>query len=63
MSRKDRSKERLELRVSEEFVSMVDEWRRRQPEIPARGTAVKMMCELYYKSEKKQVAESSPKKT
>jgi hypothetical protein len=63
MSRKDRSKERLELRVSEEFVAMVDEWRRKQPGIPPRGTAVKMLCELAIRLEMAQAAEASSKKT
>lgn len=38
--------ERIELRVSGEFLEKVDEWRRRQPDIPSRGSAVRQLVEI-----------------
>jgi hypothetical protein len=38
--------ERLELRVDVEFLAKVDEWRRNQPDLPARATAVRQLVEI-----------------
>ena len=38
--------ERLEIRVSAEFLEKVDEWRRHQPDIPTRASAVRQLVEI-----------------
>jgi hypothetical protein len=35
----------LQMRVSKEFLALVDEWRRQQPVIPSRTEAVRRMVE------------------
>ena len=45
--------ERLEMRVSKDFLAMVDEWRRRQPDIPARAEAIRRLVELGLKAKRK----------
>jgi hypothetical protein len=34
------------MRVSEEFLRMVDDWRRRQKDLPSRAEAIRRMVEL-----------------
>src|SRR4030095_9754666 len=36
----------FQMRVSEEFLNMVDDWRRRQKDIPSRAEAIRRMVEL-----------------
>jgi uncharacterized protein len=38
--------ERLELRASAELLKRVDEWRRHQPDIPSRSSAVRQLVEI-----------------
>jgi uncharacterized protein len=38
--------ERLELRCDHEFLAKVDEWRRGQPDLPPRATAVRQLVEI-----------------
>jgi hypothetical protein len=38
--------ERLELRCDSEFLAKVDEWRRHQPDLPPRATAVRQLVEI-----------------
>jgi hypothetical protein len=38
--------ERIEVRASPEFVEKVDDWRRHQPDIPSRGSAVRQLVEI-----------------
>lgn len=36
----------LQMRVSDEFLSKVDEWRRKQPDLPPRTEAIRRMVDL-----------------
>jgi hypothetical protein len=38
--------ERLQLRVSPSFLRMVDDWRRKQPDIPPRAEAIRRMVAI-----------------
>jgi len=40
------------MRVNAEFLSLVDEWRRRQPDIPTRSVAIRRMVEIVAKGDK-----------
>ena len=35
-----------QMRVNDEFLGMVDEWRRQQPDIPTRAVAIRRMVEI-----------------
>lgn len=37
---------RMQLVVTQEFLAMVDRWRRRQPDIPNRSEAIRRMVEI-----------------
>lgn len=37
--------ERIELRVSTDFVELVDNWRRQQRDIPSRAEAIRILVE------------------
>jgi hypothetical protein len=37
--------ERFEMRVSKQFIKMIDDWRRLQDPLPTRGEAVRFLCE------------------
>ena len=41
------------MRVSESFLQMVDDWRRRQIDVPSRAEAIRRMVELAIKANKK----------
>lgn len=43
--------ERFELRVSEEFLKKVDDWRRKQPDLPPRAEAIRRLVEQGLKME------------
>lgn len=43
----------LQMRVSEEFVRQVDDWRRHQEDIPTRGEAVRRLLLIAFDVEKK----------
>src|SRR5689334_13510436 len=48
-------KDRLfQMRVSEQFLRTIDEWRREQSDLPPRAEAVRRMVEIVAKSRKKQ---------
>ena len=36
----------FQMRVSEEFLRMVDDWRRRQKDLPSRAEAIRRLVEL-----------------
>lgn len=35
-----------QMRVSEEWLSVIDEWRRQQPDIPPRAEAIRRLVEI-----------------
>ena len=37
---------RFELRVSSEFLKIVDDWRRHEPDIPSRAEAIRRLVEI-----------------
>ena len=43
----------FQMRVSESFLRMVDDWRRSQTDIPSRAEAIRRMVELATKEKKK----------
>lgn len=45
MSQENQS-ERLQMRVSPEFLSRIDEWRRTQTDLPNRSEAIRRLVEL-----------------
>jgi len=42
----------FQMRVNDRFLSLVDEWRRQQPDIPMRSEAVRRMVEIAAKGGK-----------
>jgi hypothetical protein len=36
----------FQMRVSEQFLRMVDDWRRTQPDLPSRAEAIRRLVEL-----------------
>jgi hypothetical protein len=44
---------RFELRLTDEGWSRIDEWRRRQPDLPNRTEAVRRLIEIALKAEQK----------
>jgi hypothetical protein len=38
--------ERFQMRVSPSFLKTVDEWRRKQPDLPSRAEAIRRLVEL-----------------
>ena len=36
----------FQMRVNEAFLSLVDDWRRRQPDMPVRSEAIRRMVEI-----------------
>ena len=45
--------ERFEMRVSEQFLGRIDEWRRKQHDIPSRASAIRLVVEKALASELK----------
>jgi len=43
----------LQMRVNEDFIRQVDEWRRHQEDIPTRGEAVRRLLLIAFEVEKK----------
>ena len=43
----------FQMRVSEEFLRMVDDWRRTQLDLPSRAEAIRRLVELATKGSKK----------
>ncbi|MCP3475646.1 hypothetical protein NLM33_35830 [Bradyrhizobium sp. CCGUVB1N3] len=48
----DEKTERFEMRVPASFLKMVDEWRRRQPDLPPRAEAIRRLVELGLRAKK-----------
>ena len=48
----DDKTERFEMRVTASFLKMVDDWRRRQPELPSRAEAIRRLVELGLKAKR-----------
>jgi hypothetical protein len=42
---KEKNDERLEMRVSQKFLAAVDEWRRKQPDLPPRAEAIRRLVD------------------
>lgn len=42
----------FQMRVNDEFLALVDDWRRTQPDIPMRSEAIRRMVEIAGKGEK-----------
>jgi hypothetical protein len=38
--------ERMQMRVSKAFLKIVDDWRRKQPDLPSRSEAIRRLVEL-----------------
>jgi hypothetical protein len=45
------------MRVSEQFLRMVDDWRRTQVDLPSRAEAIRRLVEFGVKSNKKLIAD------
>lgn len=43
--------QRFEMRTSEAFLKLVDDWRRREPDIPSRAEAIRRMVLLAAKAD------------
>jgi len=41
----DRKSTTIQMRVSDEFLRLVDDWRRTQPDIPSRSEAIRRLVE------------------
>ena len=46
--------ERLELRVDGEFIEKLDDWRRKQPDIPSRSSAIRQLVAVALQHKGKQ---------
>jgi hypothetical protein len=42
----------LNLRVSEDFIALIDHWRAKQPDKPTRSVAIRRLVELGLKAKK-----------
>ena len=49
----DEQTERLQMRVSKEFIQMVDAWRRKQEDLPGRSEAIRRLVEIGLKAKAK----------
>jgi hypothetical protein len=53
-----RPQDRLfQMRVSEQFLRTLDDWRRTQVDLPSRAEAIRRLVELAIKSNKKPIAD------
>jgi hypothetical protein len=52
----------LQVRVGDEFVRQVDDWRRRQPDLPTRAAAVRLLVERALEAEKVRAEPPSARK-
>jgi hypothetical protein len=43
----------FQMRVSDEFIAKIDEWRRLQPDIPGRTEAIRRLVEIGLEAERK----------
>jgi metal-responsive CopG/Arc/MetJ family transcriptional regulator len=49
----DEQTERLQMRVSPEFIKSVDNWRRKQEDLPSRSEAIRRLVEQALKAKGK----------
>jgi hypothetical protein len=42
--------ERFNMRVSPSFIRAIDDWRRKQPDVPPRAEAIRRLCDLAIKA-------------
>jgi hypothetical protein len=45
--------ERFQMRVSPEFIRMLDEWRRKQADLPSRAESIRRLVEIAVASQRK----------
>jgi metal-responsive CopG/Arc/MetJ family transcriptional regulator len=50
----DEKTERFEMRVPASFLKTIDDWRRKQAELPSRAEAIRRLVELGLKAKGKQ---------
>jgi hypothetical protein len=43
----------LQMRVSDEFIESIDEWRRKEPDLPSRAEAIRRLVELGLQAKRK----------
>ena len=48
----DEQTERLQMRVSKDFIKIVDAWRRKQDDLPGRSEAIRRLVDLGLKAKK-----------
>jgi hypothetical protein len=48
----DEQTERLQMRVSKDFIRIVDAWRRKQEDLPGRSEAIRRLVEIGLKAKK-----------
>jgi hypothetical protein len=41
------------MRVSDEFIESIDEWRRKEPDLPSRAEAIRRLVELGLQAKRK----------
>jgi hypothetical protein len=41
----EKNDKQFQMRVSEEFLRAIDDWRRKQPDLPARAEAIRRLVE------------------
>jgi hypothetical protein len=49
----DEKTERFEMRVPSSFLKMIDDWRRKQEDLPSRAAAIRRLVELGLKAKGK----------
>jgi hypothetical protein len=50
----------FQMRISEEFLARIDEWRRAQPDIPGRAEAIRRLVEIALGDKSKTKASAVP---
>lgn len=48
----EKNDKQFQMRVSDEFLKLIDDWRRSQPDLPARAEAIRRLVELGLKKSK-----------
>ena len=54
MSRLEKQTERFEMKASPEFLARLDQWRRKQPDLPNRSEAIRRLVEQALKQGKRE---------
>lgn len=52
----------FQMRASDEFLAKVDDWRRKQPDIPGRAEAIRRLVEIALGGKPKAIASTGPSK-